>query len=284
MNKPFQITALRPRNTGSVVSMCDGTQIYYRDWGEGPPVLFLAGWALPSDVWSYQMAPLSDRGLRCLAYDRRGHGRSSDPGGGFDYDTLADDLGEFLEILDLTDVTLVSHSMAGGEMVRYLTRCGPHRIARLVFVGATTPFLLKTGDNPDGVDGEMFEYFRREVLGRDYPGWLEDNARPFVVAETSEAMMRWVRSLMETCSMKALIECNRALTSTDFRAELAAIDLPALVLHGDADVSAPLDLTGRRTAAGLRDARLEIYEGGPHGMFLTHAERFNRDLLAFIAT
>ena len=209
------------RTVGPFIETRDGTQLFYRDWGGGAPLVFISGWALTSDCWGYQMAPLCEGGLRCIAYDRRGHGRSSDPGRGFDYDTLADDLGAVLDALDLKNVTLVAHSMAGGEAVRYLSRHGTKRVARVALIGATLPFLTKTADNPDGIDPAVFDNARRNVLLRDFPKALRDNMRPFVVAETSDALVDWVAGHMLRCSMKALVECNRALTATDFRPELA---------------------------------------------------------------
>jgi non-heme chloroperoxidase len=267
---------------GPYVRTRDGTMLFYKDWGSGKPVVFLHAWALPSDMWDYQMVSMSEQGLRCVAYDRRGHGRSSVPAGGYDYDTLADDLATMLDRLDLKEVTLVGYSMASGEMVRYLTRHGAARIARLAFIApAATPFLLKTADNPNGIPAEKFEYFRRNLLMRDYPKWLEDNRKPFFTAETSPQVQDWVRGLMLTTSLKAAVECNRSSTSTDFRAELPKIRLPALVIHGDIDASAPLALTGRPTAALIPGAELKVYEGAPHGLFVTHKERLTADLLAF---
>jgi pimeloyl-ACP methyl ester carboxylesterase len=267
---------------GPYVRTRDGTMLFYKDWGSGKPVVFLHAWALPSDMWDYQMVSMSEQGLRCVAYDRRGHGRSSVPAGGYDYDTLADDLATMLDRLDLKEVTLVGYSMASGEMVRYLTRHGAARIARLAFIApAATPFLLKTADNPNGIPAEKFEYFRRNMLMRDYPKWLEDNRKPFFTAETSPQVQDWVRGLMLTTSLKAAVECNRSSTSTDFRAELPKIRLPALVIHGDIDASAPLALTGRQTAALIPGAELKVYEGAPHGLFVTHKERLTADLLAF---
>jgi non-heme chloroperoxidase len=272
------------RVAGPFVETRDGTQLFYRDWGSGAPLVFMSGWALTSDCWGYQMAPLSDGGLRCIAYDRRGHGRSSDPGRGFDSDSLADDLAAVLDALDLKNVTLVTHSMAGGEAVRYLSRHGSKRVARLALISATLPFLMKTADNPDGIDPAVFDNARRNVLLRDFPKALRDNMRPFGVAETSDAMLDWIAGLMLRCSMKALVECNRALTSTDFRPELAKIEVPTLIVHGDRDVSAPLPITGRKTAALMPHATVKIYEGAPHGLFLTHAERLNKDLIEFAAS
>jgi non-heme chloroperoxidase len=271
------------RIVGPFVETRDGTQLFYRDWGSGAPLVFISGWALTSDCWGYQTAPLSDSGLRCISYDRRGHGRSSDPGRGFDYDTLADDLAAVLDALDLKNVTLVTHSMAGGEAVRYLSRHGSKRVARIALVAATLPFMTKTADNPDGIDPAVFENARRNVVLRDFPKALRDNMRPFGVAETSDAMLDWIAGLMLRCSMKALVECNRALTATDFRAELKKIDVPTLIVHGDRDVSAPLAITGRKTASLMPHATVKIYEGAPHGLFLTHAERLNKDLLEFAA-
>jgi pimeloyl-ACP methyl ester carboxylesterase len=266
---------------GPYVATRDGQQLFCKDWGSGPPVVFLAAWALPSDMWDYQMVPLSQQGLRCIAYDRRGHGRSSHAGGGYDYDTLADDLAAVLDTLDLRGVTLVGMSIAGGEMVRYLTRHTSKRIARLIVVGtAATPFRLRTADNPSGVPAEAAEAFRRRLL-RDFPGWMEENGPPFFVPSTSQPMRDWVRGLMFGASMKAIVECSRSMMATDFRAELPGIAVPTLLIHGDRDVSAPLDATGRPTAALIPGARLEVYEGAPHGLFLTHMDRLTGDILAF---
>lgn len=276
-----------PRSTGKrrpFVDTPDGTQLFVRDWGTGTPVVFLGGWALTSEIWNYQMAPLSESGLRCISYDRRGHGRSSDPGRGYEYDTLADDLGEVLEALGLSNVTVVAHSMAGGEIVRYLTRHGSKRIARIAFIGPTLPFLTRTADNPQGIDPNVFEQGRRNVLLKDFPKGLHDNMRPFVLPETSEQLLSWVERQMLQCSMKALLDCNRALTATDFRAELPKITLPTLIVHGDKDASAPLALTGRPTAALIAGAQLKIYEGAPHGLMLTHTERLNNDLKEFVGS
>jgi len=266
----------------SYIDTPDGQSLFYKDWGSGEPVVFLGAWALPSDMWQYQMTPLSEQGLRCVAYDRRGHGRSSQAGAGYDYDTLADDLAAVLDTLDLRDVVLVGMSMATGEMVRYLTRHGARRIARLVFVGtAATPFPMQSADNPEGIPAERFEYFRRHVLLRDFPTWIEENRPPFFVPDTPPEIQEWVRTMMLSTSMKAVVECNRCSTETDFRPELPRITVPTLVIHGDKDVSAPLDRTGRPTAKMIPGAELRIYEGAPHGLFVTHMAQLTKDLLAF---
>jgi len=268
-------------STQSCLTGHDGVRLFHRDWGQGKPVVFLSGWALSGDCWRYQMLPLSEQGFRTVAYDRRGHGRSDDPGRGFDYDSLADDLAAVLDGLDLRDVTLVAHSMAGGEAVRYLTRHGGRgRVARVLFVAPTLPFLLKTSDNPEGIDGQLFDYVR-EVWRRDYAQWLADNERPFFMPDTPQPIMDWGRGLMMQCSLKAVIECNKAMVETDFRAELRGLSVPCLVIQGDRDASAPLPVTGARAARLIPGGRLKIYEGAPHGLFLTHADRLNADLIAF---
>lgn len=273
------------RPTADFIQTEDGTRLAYKDWGDGKPVVFLHAWALPSQMWDYQLAPLCEQGLRCIAYDRRGHGRSSLPGTGYDADTLADDLAAVLEELDLHDVSLVGHSFASGEIVRYMTRHGPARIAKIVLVApAATPFKLKTADNPTGIPGEQLEYFRSKVLQHDFPGWLEANKAPFFTADTSPAMQNWVLQLMHGTPLRVAVELNRAMTMTDFRPELRKISVPTLVIHGDKDVSAPIDLTARPNAAQILNAELKIYEGAPHGLFLTHKDRLNADLLTFITT
>ncbi len=257
-----------------------GTPLFYKDWGSGKPVVFLSSWAMSSALWQYQMAPMVSHGLRCVAYDRRGHGRSAEPGSGYDYDTLADDLAAVLEELDLRDVMLIGHSMAPGEMVRYLTRHGSGRVSRMIFVAPTTPFGLKTPDNPQGVEREVFDR-ARAAWSLDYPKWLTENARGFVVADTSQAMIDWAMRLMMVPSLKTLLDCNQAIIETDFRAELPTVKVPTLIIQGDKDLSAPLDLTGRRTAKLMPNARLVVYEGAPHGLMLTHIDRLNRDLIGF---
>ena len=267
--------------TASPIRTADGVGLFHRDWGSGPPVVFVASWSLPSDSWAYQMLALSEAGCRCVAYDRRGHGRSDDPGRGFDFDTLADDLAAVMEALDLRGATLVGFSMGTGEVVRYLTRHGAGRVARIVLIGTTTPMLARAADNPDGLDPALFEAFRIGALMQDFPGWIDDSMVPFVTAETPPGLRNWVRDMALRTSAKALLNCNRTLTAADFRAELRSVGVPTLVIHGGQDMTCPLDLTGRPTAALVPDARLTVYEGAPHGLFLTHMARLNADLLAF---
>jgi len=265
------------------IERTDGTTLFYRDWGEGKAIVFVASASMPSGMWAHQMLPLVQAGYRCVAFDRRGHGRSSDPGGGYDLDTLADDLAAVIETLELRNIVLVGHSMGCGEITRYLTRHGTERVARIAFIAPTTPFVLKTADNPQGIDKATFEKLRAGWM-LDYPQWLNANARPFVVPETSEAQIQWVINMMLQTSLQAVIECNVAATEADFRAELRRIDRPVLIVHGTVDRSAPIDLTGRPTSKLLPQCQLQVYEGAPHGVFLTHMERLNADLLRFVRT
>lgn len=266
----------------NTIHTADNTRLFYRDWGQGAPLLFLSGWTLHSDMWAYQMEPLSRLDCRCIAYDRRGHGRSGDPGRGYDFDTLADDLASVLNTLDLRGVTLVAHSIASGEVVRYLTRHGSARVARIAFVApAATPYLLKTGDNPNGIDAALFEQGRL-ALSRSFPDWIEANAAAYFGPGVSRAPIDWTIRMMLQTSHQAMLELARVQTVTDFRAELAQIAVPSLILHGERDASAPLEMTGRPTAALIPGASLRVYEGAGHGLYFTHAEKLNQDLLAFL--
>lgn len=277
--------AARPRKARPEIETRDGARLFLRDWGEGKPVVFLHGWALASDMWAYQMTPMAAAGFRCIAYDRRGHGRSSDPGRGYDYDTLAEDLESVLATLGLNDVVLVGHSMAAGEMVRYLTKFGDRRIARLVFVSpAATPGLARSPKNPDGVDPAVFERLRNDVFLEDFPMWLDAGAAAYFTPETSPGVVAWTRQTMLRTSMLAVIECNRAMTEADFRAELARIGLPTLVVHGTKDASAPVEITGAPTAAMIPGAELALYQGAPHGLYVTHHRRLTDDLMRFIGS
>ena len=261
----------------------DGTRLAFTDWGEGKPVVFVHAWALPSPMWDYQRGPLAERGLRCIAYDRRGHGRSSVPPSGYDCDTLADDLAAVLTALDLHDVTLVGHSFGSGEIVRYLTRHGAGRIAKLALIApAATPFVMRTADNPNGVPAEALAAFRK-TIEQDFPGWLENGKKAFFVPDTSPSLQDWVKHLMLTTPLRVAVECNRIMTSTDFRTELPRITVPTLVIHRDKDASAPVDLTGRPTAQLIPNAQFKLYQGAPHGLFVTHKERLNADLVRFVA-
>jgi pimeloyl-ACP methyl ester carboxylesterase len=263
----------------------DGTRLYFDDWGTGKPVVFLSSAWLSSEMWEHQTLELTERGLRCIAYDRRGHGRSDRPWDGYDYDTLADDLATLIERLDLRDVTLVAHSMGGGEAVRYLSRHRSDRIARIALVAATAPFPMQTADNPDGVPLKMAEALVAERR-HDRAKWFTENAVPFLGTNgipVSPEYRQWLVQLCMQCSPRATSEVFRAAFGTDLRTEMRAITVPTLIIHGDADVFAPFPLCGKRSAQIVQNNRLIVYEGAGHGLFVTHRDRLNADLLAFIS-
>jgi non-heme chloroperoxidase len=258
----------------------DGTQLYWRDWGRGAPVLFLNSLGCGTQMWDYQMAALADEGFRCVGFDRRGHGRSDQPADGYDFDTLADDVAALIGELDLADLTLVSHSIAGGEAVRYLTRHGCGQVARVVLIAPTTPMLLQTEHNPNGVPMAVHEALWAQWR-RDYPKWIADNVAPFFVPETTPAMMRWGANLLQT-SVPIALACARSMVMEDFRAEMRRIEAPTLIIHGDRDRSAPIELTGKPSAELIPGSRLLVYEGAPHGLMFTHMDRLHADILQFM--
>ena len=259
----------------------DGTRLYVRSWGDGPPLVFLSGWALASEMWFYQMAALAERGFRCIAFDRRGHGRSDDPGTGYDYDTLADDLDAVLTTLEVTDATVVAHSMSGGESLRYMKKKdASRRVGKILFLATTLPCLMASPDNPNGVPAAFFEHLRQRFYN-DFPKWIDENSDPFVVPQTSASMKIWIRNIMLGTSLRAVIDLNKAMTSADFRSDLTALKAPALFIHGDKDASAPLSLTGLPASKLAPQSNLIVYGGAPHGLFVTHIDRLNGDIGRF---
>jgi non-heme chloroperoxidase len=259
----------------------DGTRLHCMQWGSGSPILFLTSAGVNTQIWDYQMVAFADQGYRCIAFDRRGHGLSERPVGGYDYDTFGDDIHAVVKHLDLNNLTVVSHSMGGGEIARYLTRHGSTQVSRIVFVATTTPFLLQSADNPNGVPNSAFEALRA-AWRQDFPKWVADNTDQFFGPATSLAMKQWGSALLMGCSVAVAIACHKATTATDFRADLSRISVPALVIHGDRDVSAPLALTGKPTADLIPGCQFKVYQEGPHGLMFTHMERLNADILRFI--
>jgi non-heme chloroperoxidase len=255
----------------SFVETDDGASLFHLDWGAGKPVIFSHPWALNADIWEYQLTELVDQGVRCVAYDRRGHGRSSDPGRGYDYDRLADDLAAVINRLDLRDVTLVGYSMGNGEAVRYLSRHGSARIARLVMVSTIAP---QSGGNFDAFIA---------ALKQDRPAFFAKGVTAFTGGHpaVSPAMTDWVIAQFMRSSPKAVIDCMRAISRGDFQAELRAITVPTLVVHGDKDQVNPLERTGKKVAELIPGAVLKVYEEGPHGLAVSHRDRLARDILAF---
>jgi len=264
------------------VEVPGGVSLFYRDWGIGRPMIFLAPWGLHSGWWEYQMAYLSQNGVRCIAYDRRGHGRSSEPKGGYDFDALSDDLATLITQLDLRDITLVGQSLGAGEIVRYLSRHHAQHIRRVVLVAPITPFLLRTADNPDGTDGAALEKVRRylstdraQAIAGSAPSFFNSPKNP-----VSAQLMAWWTNMLMPCPLRVLLELHKVFTTTDFRAELRKVSVATTVIHGDSDVSSPIDQTGRKTVALIPDSQLVVYEGAAHALPVTHMERLNHDLLS----
>ena len=262
-------------------------EIYYEDWGQGAPVVLIHGWPLDHRMWEYQSVHLASHGMRVIAYDRRGFGQSSKPWIGYDYDTFADDLKALLDALELQDVTLVGFSMGGGEVARYMSRHGGARVGKVVFVSAVTPYLLKTGDNPEGVDASVFQQMLAG-LNKDRADFLSGFAKTFygsaalgVGVAVSAAEAQWTLTMAMLASPKATLDCVDAFAATDFRQDLAAVHVPALVIHGDNDQTVPIAHSGERTAQTLPHAQYLVYPGAPHGLHLLNKDRLNQDLLAF---
>ena len=270
----------RRRISMPFLSTSDGTQLFWREWGEGQPVLFLSSLGTSTQLWDYQLAHFAARGFRCIALDRRGHGRSDEAPRGYDMDTLASDVAALIEHLDLADLAVVTHSFGAGEIVRFVSRYGSARLACIVMVVPMTPALLQTASNPHGAPAAGFEALFAQWT-HDYPKWAEDSLAPFFVPETSPSMQRWGLTLLQT-SVPVALACARTMVAADFRAELQALTVPTLVVHGDRDQSAPIDLTGRRTAALVPRSQLAVYEGAPHGVMFTHRERLHADIERFV--
>ncbi|WP_349631085.1 alpha/beta fold hydrolase [Bradyrhizobium jicamae] len=253
-----------------------------QDWGSGRPVVLLSAWTFDASFWGCHIAALNAEGFRCVAPDRRGHGRSDMPSTGYDLDTLTDDVAAVIEQRDLRDVALVGFSMGTAEAVNYLARHGSERISRLVLVAPTTPFLVKTEDNPDAVPKAMIDADNAAVA-RDFAKWIAANEAPFFTPETPEITRTWIREMMLSVPLPVALACRRTIAFADLRAAAAKIDRPTLILHGDKDASAPLSLTGAKTAKLIKGSRLIVYEGAPHPLPLTHGERLLADMLAFMA-
>ena len=269
-------------HASSFITTQDGTRLFVQDWGRGRPVVFLSAWTFHSNVWGGHIAALSAQGFRCIALDRRGHGRSDAPNCGYGLDGLANDVATVIEQLDLKDIILVAHSMGSVEAVRYCSGRGSNRVARLVLAAPVTPFIMKTSDNPEGVPRHLIEA-QDEAIARDFPRWVTENEAPFFTPDTPQEMRTWIKNMMLNISLPVALACRKTISASDLREDVRKIACPTLIVHGDKDSSAPLPLTGARTARMIANCKLIVYPGAPHGLVLTHQQRFLADMLAFIA-
>jgi non-heme chloroperoxidase len=265
----------------------DGTTIFYKDWGQGTPVVFSHGWPLTADAWEDQMLFLGQHGYRCIAHDRRGHGRSDQTWNGNEMDTYADDLAALVEALDLRGVIHVGHSTGGGEVARYIGRHGTGRVSKVVLISSVPPLMLKTAANPGGLPIEAFDQIRKGVL-TDRSQFFEDLSAPFYGANRPKATVSqglrdqfWFQAMLG--SLEAEYECIKAFSETDFTADLAKFDVPTLIIHGDDDQIVPIDDASRISVTKIKGARLIVYPGAPHGLCSTLKDKVNQDLLAFFS-
>jgi non-heme chloroperoxidase len=268
-----------------MITTKDATRIYYKDWGQGTPVVFSHGWPLSADAWEDQMLFLAARGYRCIAHDRRGHGRSSQPWNGNEMDTYADDLAAVVEALDVKKAIHVGHSTGGGEVARYIGRHGTKRVAKAVLISAVPPLMLKTAANPAGAPIEVFDGLRASVL-TDRAQFFKELSAPFFGANRPGAKVSqglrdwfWLQSMM--AGFKGVVDCIKAFSETDFTEDLKRFDVPTLIIHGDDDQIVPIAASAQLSSKIVKGAKLKIYPGAPHGLISTLKDQINADLLAF---
>src|SRR4051812_24517511 len=270
----------------SIITTKDGTEIFYKDWGTGQPVVFSHGWPLNADAWDEQLFFLASHGYRAIAHDRRGHGRSSQPWTGNEMDTYADDLAALAEALDLREAVHVGHSTGGGEVARYIGRHGTKRVAKAVLIGAVPPIMLKTASNPGGLPMDVFDGIRAGVLA-DRSQFFKDLSGPFYGANRPGAKVSqglrdsfWLQGMQ--AGFKGVIDCIKAFSETDFTGDLKKFDVPTLILHGDDDQIVPIGASAMLSSELVRGSTLKVYQGAPHGLCSTLKDRVNADLLAFL--
>jgi len=263
-------------------------QLFYEDLGTGDPIIFIHGWPLTHQMWEYQLTPLRELGFRCIAYDRRGFGKSDQSLNTYDYDALADDLKNLIDELNVDNVTLVGFSMGGGEVVRYCSKYNCEKVNKIILISSVVPYMLKTEDNPDGVPAEMLQQFDGEIR-KDRPGFLANFSKQFygvglLSHPVSTGILDWTNSLAFTASLKATLSCATSFSQTNFRNELSSIKVPTLIIHGDNDKTVPIKSTSEQAARLIENSLYKVYPGAPHGLFYTHKNMLNRDIVSFIAS
>ena len=266
----------------------DGTDIYVKDWGQGRPVILTHGWPLNADSWDVQALALAEAGFRAIAYDRRGFGRSGQPWSGYDYDTLADDLHDVMQAVGATsDAAIIGFSMGGGEVARYMSRHSGKGVVAAGLIASVVPYMLKTKDNPNGVPEATFKQIE-EGIRADRPAFFRDKFTKqfygvgYVKQPVSDDVLDWSTSLAMQAGLKPTLACLQSFAHTDFRPDLASFDVPTLIVHGTGDQTVPIDASARPAAAGIKQAQLVEYDGAPHGLNVTHADRLSKDLITFL--
>lgn len=268
------------------IETAPNVKLYVKDYGQGKPVILIHGWPLSNEMWEYQIEALIQNNCRVITYDRRGFGKSSQPWNGYDYDTLADDLQAIIEHLDLNDVALVGFSMGGGEVVRYFSRHGGKGITKAVFISSVTPFQLQTDSNPNGVPQEKYDGMA-ELIKADRIDFLDNFGKKFfgvsfIGKPISVPLLDYYRMLCSFASPRATLECAKSFSTTDFRSEMASVNVPTLIIHGDKDETVPIGITSEIAAKLIPDNKFIVYEGAPHGLFYTEKDKLNQDLIAFL--
>lgn len=272
----------------SFVETRDGTRLYVKDWGQGRPVVLLHGWPLSCDSFDDLSMAIASAGMRAIAYDRRGFGRSDQPWNGYRYDVLADDLADVLERTQSADATLLGFSMGGGEVARYMARHGGRSVRQAILVSSVVPYLSKTQDNPDGVDQDIFDTMTKGMKEDRAKFWTTFFKQFYGVGvlahPVSDEVLEWSQTIAMQASLKATLDCAAAFATTDFRPDLRSFRVPTLIIHGTKDATVPIDASGRAAARGIEHSSLLEYEGAPHGLFATHKQRFIDDVLRFVRT
>lgn len=264
----------------------DGHGLFVKIWGSGRPVILIHGWPLSADSWDYHALKIAEAGYKVIAYDRRGFGRSEQPFDGYDYDSLADDLHDVMKATNAHDATLVGFSMGGGEVARYMSRHQGRGVKQCALISSVVPYMLKTNDNPDGVEQSVFDQMLDAML-MDRPKFFADFFKDFYGVgmrsqPVTDEFLLWTRSVAMQGCLRATLACVDSFSKTDFRSDLPAFTVPTLVIHGTDDATVPIDASGRAAAKGIPNSQLKEYEGAPHGLFATHKEQLERDLLMFL--